>query len=144
MKICQYLCLHIKVIRRRFRIKTFYVLRYAHVTYVQSLLTNIQKQQNTLKIRPLLRDLQTLRASNSKILWIKKAKLSRYCIVFIWTETNREIFQICISVPLQFVIFKTAKLLFWRNNRIWRKSLVCKSSRVVQRLFMDWKLQTVY
>ena len=29
---------------------TFYFLRYAHVKYVESLFSNIQKQQNVLKI----------------------------------------------------------------------------------------------
>ena len=32
------------------RDNTFYFLRYAHVKYVESLFTNIQKQQNVLKI----------------------------------------------------------------------------------------------
>ena len=34
---------------------TFYFLRYAHVKYVESLFTNIQKQQNVLKISLLFK-----------------------------------------------------------------------------------------
>ena len=48
---------------------TLYFMRCAHLRYVQSLFTNIQKQQNMLKISLLL----------------KNAKL--HGIVFIWTQT---------------------------------------------------------
>ena len=34
---------------------TFYFLRYAHVTYVENLFTNIQKQENILKISLLFK-----------------------------------------------------------------------------------------
>ena len=62
LKICQYLRLHMKIKCWRFCIKTpyfsllftlLYFLIYAHVRYLKSLFTNIQKQWYILKIYKL-------------------------------------------------------------------------------------------
>ena len=39
---------------------TFYVLRYAHVKYVKSVFTNIQKQRNKIKISLLFKKFANL------------------------------------------------------------------------------------
>ena len=79
--------------------KTFYVLRSAHVRYVKNLFTNIQKQQSKIKSTSyLLRNLQTSRVNNSRILRVKKTKFSRY--YFYMNKKKQEDFQICTSVPL--------------------------------------------
>ena len=57
-----------KLICRRFHIKTIYFLRYAHVRYVKN-----------LKFSLLLKKLKILRANNSRILRIKNTKFSGYC-----------------------------------------------------------------
>ena len=74
---------------------TLYFLRYAHLTYVKSLFTNIQKQQNIF-----LRNVQTSLVNNSRILRIDNAKFSEYC--FHMNTNIQGDFQICISVPLTF------------------------------------------
>ena len=74
-------------------------MRYAHAKYVKSLFTNIQKQQNMLTISLyFLRNLQTSRANNLRILRIKNAKFSGY--YFYKNTTIQGDFQIYISVPL--------------------------------------------
>ena len=73
-----------------------YFLRYAHMRYMKSLFTNIPKAY-------FLRNLQTSRAINSRILRIKNVKFSGYCF---YMNTNiLKDFQICISVPLRKVDF---------------------------------------
>ena len=47
--------------------------------YVKSCLTNIQKQQNKIKIAYLLRNSQTLQQNNLRLLRTKKVKVSGYC-----------------------------------------------------------------
>ena len=68
-------------------------------TYLpKSLLTNIQKHQNMLKIGLLFKKLQTSRADNSRILRFTNAKFLGYCF---YMNTKIQVdFQICISVPL--------------------------------------------
>ena len=88
---------------------TFYVLRYRHVRYVKSLITNIKRQQNMLKISLLfLRNLQTSLVNNSTIIRIKNAKFSRYRF-YINTNIQGD-FQICISVPLNKYTYKMLPL----------------------------------
>ena len=66
-----------RIIYRRFQIKTpFTLLRYAHVRYVKSMFTNIQKQQNMLKISLLSP------TYNPRILGIKNAAFSGYCFYY--------------------------------------------------------------
>ena len=76
-------------------LNTFYFLRYAHVRfvrYVKSLFTNIQKDR--FKNQPIL----TPRGNNSRILRIRNARFSGYCLQRI---TNIQVdSQICISVSL--------------------------------------------
>ena len=79
-------------------LNTFYFLRYAHVRYVKSLFTNIQKQQSMLKISLLLKNMQISQINNSRILRIKNAKFSGYFFYMI-SNIQRD-FQIWISVPL--------------------------------------------
>ena len=91
MKICRYL--------RRFHINTpftFWDMRTWDVwkVYLQTFRNNRIRS----KLAYFLRNLQTSRASNSRILRIKKVKSSGYCF---YLNTNIYIyFQICISVPL--------------------------------------------
>ena len=70
-------------------------MRYAHVKYVKSLLTNIQEQLN---VANFLRNLQISWENNPRICWIKNAKFSVDCF-YMNTNIQGE-FQICISVPL--------------------------------------------
>ena len=82
-------------------------MRYVHVRYVKRLFTNIQKQQNLLKINLLFRKLTNL--NNSKIVRIKNAKFSGhhfYMDINIYGG-----FQICISVPLIVFISKAWNLI---------------------------------
>ena len=53
-------------------------MRYAHERYLISLFTNIQKKY-MLKLAYFLRNLETSRENNSRILGIKDAKLLGYC-----------------------------------------------------------------
>ena len=46
---------------------------------MKSLFTNIQKQENMLKLAHFLRNLHILQENNSIILWIKNANFSGYC-----------------------------------------------------------------
>ena len=71
---------------------------YAHVRCVKSMFTNIKKQQNMLKLTYFLRNLQTSRANNLRILKVKNVKFSVYCFYLITNIYGG--FQICISVPL--------------------------------------------
>ena len=59
-------------------LEIFYFLRYAHVRYVKCLFTNIQKQQNVLRISVFKINLQISRLNSSRILRIKDAKFSGY------------------------------------------------------------------
>ena len=60
--------------------------------YEKSLFTNIQKRQNILKINLLFKKFTTFTGkNNSRIYTIKNVKFSG--IVFIWTQTFREIFD---------------------------------------------------
>ena len=54
-------------------------MRYVHVRYEKSFVTNIQKQKNMLKIRLLFKKFTTSRPNNSRILRIKNANFSGYC-----------------------------------------------------------------
>ena len=79
--------------------KTFYFLRYAHVRYVKSLFTNIQNNRICEKLANFLRNLQTSRINNSRILRIKNAKFSGHCFFM----NVLGYFKICISVPLMVI-----------------------------------------
>ena len=71
---------------------------YLPVRFAKCLLTNMQKQQNVLKILKRKRKIETLRVNNSRILSFKNAKFSGYHFYRnLNIQTN---FQICISVPL--------------------------------------------
>ena len=93
--------LHMKIICRRFHIKTpftFWDMRTWNMWKV-SLQTFINNRICE-KLAYFLRILRTSRANNSRILRIKNAKFSGYCFYM-----NRNIygdFQICISVPLTY------------------------------------------
>ena len=76
LKICQYFCLHMKIICWRFHIKTCFTLWDIRTwdmgkVYLQTFRTN--------NLAYFLRHLQTARANNSRILRIKNAKFSGYC-----------------------------------------------------------------
>ena len=58
-----------------------------------------------LKLAYFLRNLETSRENNSRILGIKDAKFLGYC--FYMKAHIQGDFQICISVPLSFNIFHT-------------------------------------
>ena len=77
---------------------TLYFLKYAHTRYVKSLLPNIWKQYNMLKISLLFNKFTNFTANNSIILRIRNAKFSGY---YFYMNTNiKRDFQICFSVPL--------------------------------------------
>ena len=83
---------------------SIYLLSYVHPRYMKCLFTNMHEQQNMLKVAYFLRKRKTSRVNNSRLRWIKNAKLSGYCFYM-----NRNIqwnFQICISVPLRTLIKK--------------------------------------
>ena len=83
---------------------TLYFLKYAHTRYVKSLLPNIWKQYNMLKISLLFNKFTNFTANNSIILRIRNAKISGYCF-YMNTNIKRD-FQICFSVPLGLVRVK--------------------------------------
>ena len=64
---------------------------------MKSLFTNIQKQYNKKKT---LKNLQTSRVNNPRILTIKKADVASVYYFYINTNIDGD-FQICISVPLR-------------------------------------------
>ena len=79
---------------------SIFFFSYARPRYIKCLFINIQKQNNMLKkVAYFLRKTQTSRVNNSRILRIKNAKFSGYCLYInpniLWN------FQICISVPLR-------------------------------------------
>ena len=77
---------------------SFYFLKFADTRYVKSLLTNIWKQYNILKISLLFNKFTNFTANNSIILRIRNAKFSGY---YFYMNTNiKRDFQICFSVPL--------------------------------------------
>ena len=59
---------------------------------------HLEKIEYVKKLAYFLKNLQTSRPNNSRILRVKSAKLSGYCF-YINTNTKGD-FQICISVPL--------------------------------------------
>ena len=81
-----------------------------------------QTFRNNRRLAYFLRNLQTSRASNSRILKIKNAKFSGYCF-YIKTNIYGD-FQICVSVPLN-VSFSALpladymKLRATKNGRGW-------------------------
>ena len=83
---------------------SFYFLKFADTRYVKSLLTNIWKQYNILKISLLFNKFTNFTANNSIILRIRNAKFSGYCF-YMNTNIKRD-FQICFSVPLGLVRVK--------------------------------------
>ena len=66
-------------------------LRSTHPRYLKCLFTNMQKQQNMLKIAYFLRKILTLRINNSRNLRIKTAKFQGN--VFIGARTYTEMFK---------------------------------------------------
>ena len=70
---------------------TFYFLRYALLSYVKCLFINIQKQQDTLTLAYFLRNLQSLRVNNSRILMIKNDEI--FGILFLYESKNLERFS---------------------------------------------------
>ena len=99
MKIWQYLRLHMKIIRWRFHIKTpftFWDMRTWDMWKV--CLQTFRNNRICWKLAYFLRNLQTSRANNSRILGTKNAKFSGYCF---YMNTNIYCdFEICISAPL--------------------------------------------
>ena len=67
----------------------FHSLRYAHVRYVKSLFTNIQKQQNMLKIGVLFKKNTNFTGEYSKILRIQNAKYFRVLFLYEHKHTKR-------------------------------------------------------
>ena len=100
MKICQYLCLHMKIICWRFHIKTcfsFWDMRPWDTRKV--CLQTFRNNRICEKLAYFLRNLQTSRANISRILRIKNAEFSGYCL-YMNTDIKGD-FQICISVLLK-------------------------------------------
>ena len=100
MKIFRCLCLHMKILCRRFRIITgftFWVMRTRDIWNV--CLDSCRNNRIYYKVAYFLRKTQTSRASNSRILRIRNAKFSGYC--FYMNPNILGDFRICISVPLK-------------------------------------------
>ena len=99
MKIWQYLRLNMKIISWRIHIKvpfTFWDMR----TWVlwKVCLQTFRNNRICQKLPYFLKNLQTSRSNNSRILGTKNAKFSGYCF---YMNTNIYWdFEICISVPL--------------------------------------------
>ena len=83
---------------------SLYFLKFEDTRCVKSLLTNIWKQYNLLKISLLFNKFTNFTANNSIILRIRNAKFSGYCF-YMNTNIKRD-FQICFSVPLGLVRVK--------------------------------------
>ena len=80
MQICQYLCPYMKKICWRFHIKTpftFWDMRTWDMWKV--CLQTFRNNRICLRIIYVTRNLQTSRANNLRILWIKNAQFSGYC-----------------------------------------------------------------
>ena len=100
LKICQYFCLHIKIVCRRFHIKTPFTF-WDTLTWVMWKVYFQIFRNNGIrwKLAYFLRNAQTSRTNNSRIRRITNAKFSEYCH---YMDTNiLGGFQICISVPLR-------------------------------------------
>ena len=98
MKICQYLCLHMKIICWRYHIKTPSFWDTPTWDMFKVCLQTFQNNRICYKLANMLRNVQTSRTNNSRILRIKNAKISRYC--FYMTINIYGHFQVCISIPL--------------------------------------------
>ena len=100
MKIYQYLCLHIKMICRRFRFIT--LISFSDIRTRGICNVCLQKYRNNRickKVAYFLRNLQTSRANNSRTLRFKNAKFSEQC--FYQEPSIYQNFQNCIRVPLR-------------------------------------------
>ena len=113
------------------RQKTFSFLRYGHVRYVTSLFTIIEKQQKVLKLTYFLRNLQSSRANNSRIIRIKNAQFAGYCF-YMNTNILRD-FQIYISVPLMVGLFSCQN-----QSTSKKKSEIDLSSRGFRAMKIQW------
>ena len=99
-KICQYLRLYMKTICWTFLIKKSFTFWDMHTEDMWKVcLQTFRNNRICLKIAYFLRNLQTSRGNNSRILRIKNAKFLRYC--FYINKNTKGDFQICISVPLK-------------------------------------------
>ena len=122
LKICQYLSLHMKIICRRFHIKTpftFWDMRTWDMWKVCLQTFKTDRIRWNLAYF-LLRNLQTSRANNSRIFRINKAKISGYCF-YMNTGIQRD-FQICISVPLIHQIDIFYQLKRFERSLLWKFS----------------------
>ena len=100
MKICKYR-LYMKIICWRFHIKTAFSFWDIRTWYV--CLETFRINRIYQKLAYLLRNLHTSWLNNSRILRVKNAKFLGYCF---YMNTNIQWdFQICIIVPLTFIIF---------------------------------------
>ena len=82
-----------------FTLKTFTFWHMRTWDMWQVCLQTFRSNRTCYKLAYFLRNLQTSRANNSRILTIKNAKFSGYCF-YINTNLLGD-FQICISVPLR-------------------------------------------
>ena len=100
MKVCQYLRFHMEIICWRFHIKThFTVWDMRTCDMWKFCLKTFRNNRICKKLAYFLRNLQTLRVNNSRILRFKNVKFSGYSFYMrtnIWWN-----FQICISVSLK-------------------------------------------
>ena len=132
MKIWQYFRLHLKIICWRFHIKNLSLFEICAREIWEKF---VYKHSETIgyvqKLAHFLRNLQTSRASNSRIHRIKNAKFSGYC--FYMNNNIKGDFQICISVALSeldlwkydlkfiwnlFKFFRTLFIYLWFENNL--------------------------
>ena len=98
-QICQHLRLQMKIMCRKFHIKTpftFWEIRTWDMWKV--CLQTFRNNRIRKKLAYFLRNLQTSRINNLRIPRVKKTKFSGYCF-YMNTKISGD-FQICISIPL--------------------------------------------
>ena len=92
LKICQYLCLHMKMICRRFRNKTSFIFWDIRTWDMWKVcLQTFRNNRICKKLAYFLRHLQTSRANNYRTSRIKNAKFWGYC--FYVNTTSKKIFK---------------------------------------------------
>ena len=103
MKILQYISLHIKKVPRRLHIKTPFTFLDMRALNIRNVcLQTYRNSRIREKVAYILRKIQTLWVNNSIILKIQNATFTGYYFYMntsIWRD-----FQICISVPITFLI----------------------------------------
>ena len=125
LKICQYLCLHMKIMCWRFNIKAPFIFWDMRTWDTWNVcLRTFRNNRICWKLAYFFRNLQTSRAVNTRILRIRNMEFSGYCF-YMNTIIQRD-FQICISILFrrtvvemitrQLISHKSLQLYFWTTK----------------------------